>query len=146
MRSEAEKSDRCFEHHTGDCTISIRSTLVLWNTGGQWSGAYHLVFPTTNISSRRISRVPLCLTGTIRLKTSMPSPGFEASPYGTAVSVTLNTIYRMDVCDRIQILALAGRDMIVEAWLLAQVSTSSSDLDSKLDVPDAVSGPCNEEK
>ncbi|GFX15339.1 hypothetical protein TNCV_3302681 [Trichonephila clavipes] len=36
---------------------------------------------------RRLFRVPLCRKGTIRLQTSLPSPGIEPRPYGTAVSV-----------------------------------------------------------
>ncbi|GFV74093.1 hypothetical protein TNCV_4510001 [Trichonephila clavipes] len=32
-------------------------------------------------------RLPPCRKGTIHLQTSMSSPGFEPSPYGTAVSV-----------------------------------------------------------
>ncbi|GFX46195.1 hypothetical protein TNCV_2298441 [Trichonephila clavipes] len=56
-----------------------------------WSGAFHLSFPSTNhakgLVARRLFRVPPCRKGTIHLQTSMSSPGFEPSPYGTAVSV-----------------------------------------------------------
>ncbi|GFX46373.1 hypothetical protein TNCV_238351 [Trichonephila clavipes] len=40
------------------------------------------------LGTRRLFRVPLCRKGTIHLQASMSSPGFEPSPYGTAVSVT----------------------------------------------------------
>ncbi|GFT74059.1 hypothetical protein TNCV_3707911 [Trichonephila clavipes] len=47
--------------------------------------------PSTNhtrgLVARRLLRVPPCRKGTIHLQTSLPSPGFEPSPYGTAVSV-----------------------------------------------------------
>ncbi|GFU00745.1 hypothetical protein TNCV_4818991 [Trichonephila clavipes] len=57
----------------------------------RWFGAYHLSSPSTNLmrglEARRLFRVPPCREGTIHLQTSMPSPGFEARPYGTAISV-----------------------------------------------------------
>ncbi|GFU06205.1 hypothetical protein TNCV_4765121 [Trichonephila clavipes] len=49
------------------------------------------LFPSTNytrgLAARRLFRVPPCRKGTIHLQTSMPSQGFEPSPYGIAVSV-----------------------------------------------------------
>ncbi|GFX45867.1 hypothetical protein TNCV_3607281 [Trichonephila clavipes] len=39
------------------------------------------------LAARRRFIVPPCHAGTIHLQTSMFSPGFEPSPYGTAVSV-----------------------------------------------------------
>ncbi|GFX54782.1 uncharacterized protein TNCV_2556681 [Trichonephila clavipes] len=80
---------RSFEHHTGDSKIWLDSAqfrgITLW--GGQR--------PPTNLTrglvARRLFRVPSCRKGTIHLQTSMSSPGFEPSPYGTAVSVKLTT-------------------------------------------------------
>ncbi|GFU33152.1 hypothetical protein TNCV_4156691 [Trichonephila clavipes] len=60
---------------------------TLWG----WSEASHLSFLSTNhtrgLAVRRLFRVPPCRKGTIHLQTSMSSPGFEPSSYGTAVSV-----------------------------------------------------------
>ncbi|GFV65518.1 hypothetical protein TNCV_1737551 [Trichonephila clavipes] len=56
-----------------------------------WSEASHLSSPSTNhtrgLATRRLFSVPPCRAGTIHLQTTMSSPGFEPSPYGTAVSV-----------------------------------------------------------
>ncbi|GFV24499.1 hypothetical protein TNCV_813831 [Trichonephila clavipes] len=56
-----------------------------------WSGA-SLSSPSTNhtrgLTARQLFRVHSCLKGTIHLQTFVSSPGFEPSPYGTAVSVT----------------------------------------------------------
>ncbi|GFV51656.1 hypothetical protein TNCV_1320121 [Trichonephila clavipes] len=58
----------------------------------RWSGTFHLFFPSTNLTrglvTRRLFRVPPFHKGIIHLQTSMPSPGCEPRPYGTAVSVT----------------------------------------------------------
>ncbi|GFU51854.1 hypothetical protein TNCV_3733621 [Trichonephila clavipes] len=55
------------------------------------SGEFHLSSPSTNLTrglaARRLLRVPICHKGTIHLQTSLPSPGLELKPYGTAVSV-----------------------------------------------------------
>ncbi|GFW82725.1 hypothetical protein TNCV_3492961 [Trichonephila clavipes] len=52
-----------------------------------WSGAIHLSSSSTNHTrehaARRLFRVAPCHKGTIHLQTSMSSPGFEPSPYGT---------------------------------------------------------------
>ncbi|GFW41175.1 hypothetical protein TNCV_842151 [Trichonephila clavipes] len=60
---------------------------TLWG----WSEASHFSSPSTNLTrgfaARRLFRVPPCREGTIHLQTSMSSPGFEPSPYGTVVSV-----------------------------------------------------------
>ncbi|GFX67493.1 hypothetical protein TNCV_3463821 [Trichonephila clavipes] len=45
-----------------------------------------LPLPPTSLAARRLFRVPPCCAGTIHLQTCMSSPGFEPSPYGTAVS------------------------------------------------------------
>ncbi|GFW15825.1 uncharacterized protein TNCV_1545591 [Trichonephila clavipes] len=60
---------------------------TLWG----WLEASHLTSSSTNhtrgLAARRLFRVPPCRKGTIRLQTSMSSPGFEPSPYSTAVSI-----------------------------------------------------------
>ncbi|GFT05267.1 hypothetical protein TNCV_123031 [Trichonephila clavipes] len=65
------------------------------NLEGEHSGGGkrppHLSSPSINLTrglaARRLFRVPPCHAGTIHLQTSMSSPGFEPSLYGTAVSV-----------------------------------------------------------
>ncbi|GFV48951.1 hypothetical protein TNCV_1093511 [Trichonephila clavipes] len=56
-----------------------------------WPGASQLSFPSTNhtrgLAARWLFRVSPCRKGTIYLQTSTSSPGFEPSPYGTAVSI-----------------------------------------------------------
>ncbi|GFU22862.1 hypothetical protein TNCV_4966081 [Trichonephila clavipes] len=56
-----------------------------------WPGTSHLSSSSNNhtrgLTARRLFRVPPCHKGTIHLQTSMSSPGFKPSPYGTAVSV-----------------------------------------------------------
>ncbi|GFV14459.1 hypothetical protein TNCV_165861 [Trichonephila clavipes] len=51
--------------------------------GGQKPSTNH----TRGLAARRLISVLPCRKGTIHLQTSMSSPGFEPSPYGTAVSV-----------------------------------------------------------
>ncbi|GFS55450.1 hypothetical protein TNCV_1627191 [Trichonephila clavipes] len=67
---------------------------TLW----EWLEASHLSSPSTNLTrrlaARRLFRVPPCRAGTVHLQVSMSSPGFEPSPYGTAVSIANH--YRMD--------------------------------------------------
>ncbi|GFU06304.1 hypothetical protein TNCV_4765971 [Trichonephila clavipes] len=83
---------RSFEHHTGDSTICLVSTQILREDTWRLSGASHLSTRSTNhtrgLTAQRLFNVPPCRKGTIPLQTSMSSPGFEPSPYGTAVSVT----------------------------------------------------------
>ncbi|GFY01080.1 hypothetical protein TNCV_5075471 [Trichonephila clavipes] len=82
-----------FERHTGDSRIWIGYTSILrGNTlEGRVQGS-HLYSPFTNLSKglavQRIFRVPPSRTGTIHLRTFMPSPGIKLRPYGRAVSVT----------------------------------------------------------
>ncbi|GFX09817.1 hypothetical protein TNCV_654161 [Trichonephila clavipes] len=68
----------------------MQVTVRFWRTPWGWSGASHL--SSTNLTggfaARKLFRIPSCREGTIHLQTSMPSPGFEPRPYGTAVSVT----------------------------------------------------------
>ncbi|GFX27725.1 hypothetical protein TNCV_3662121 [Trichonephila clavipes] len=45
------------------------------------------------LAARRQFRVPPCRKGTIHLQTSIPSPGFEPRPYGTAVSLASYTAW-----------------------------------------------------
>ncbi|GFT11237.1 hypothetical protein TNCV_1143751 [Trichonephila clavipes] len=82
---------RSFEHHTGGSTIWLDSAQFRGRTLWGWSEASRLSSPSINltrgIAARRLFRVPSCRAGTIHLQTSMSSPGFEPSPYGTAVSV-----------------------------------------------------------
>ncbi|GFU50868.1 hypothetical protein TNCV_4460781 [Trichonephila clavipes] len=56
-----------------------------------WPGASHLSSASPNhtrgLAARRLFRVPPCRKDTIHLQTSMSSPGFEPSTYGTAVNV-----------------------------------------------------------
>ncbi|GFX61573.1 hypothetical protein TNCV_2745481 [Trichonephila clavipes] len=80
---------RSLEYHTGDSTILLVPTSIFEGkhlSGGQGPS------PSTNLTrghaARQLFRVPPCRKGTIHLQTSMPSPGFEPSPYGTAVSIT----------------------------------------------------------
>ncbi|GFU52162.1 transposable element Tcb2 transposase [Trichonephila clavipes] len=76
----------------GDSRILLGSTSI-WSEKslGGGPGASHLSSPSTNLrrrlAVRMLFRVPPCRKGTIHLQTSMSSPGFEPSPYGTAVSV-----------------------------------------------------------
>ncbi|GFW36709.1 uncharacterized protein TNCV_1220411 [Trichonephila clavipes] len=53
--------------------------------------ASHFSFPSTNVTrglaARRLFKVPPCRKCSIHLQTSMSSPGFEPSSYGTAASV-----------------------------------------------------------
>ncbi|GFU44289.1 hypothetical protein TNCV_3041301 [Trichonephila clavipes] len=75
-----------------DSTILLGSTPVLSKNTLGVVRASHLSSSSTNLTkglaARWLFRVPPCLEGTIHLQTSMPSPGFEPKPYGTAVSVT----------------------------------------------------------
>ncbi|GFX14822.1 hypothetical protein TNCV_1485651 [Trichonephila clavipes] len=69
--------------------------LMIMTTRGRkpwgWSEASHLSSPSTNytrgLPARRLFRVPPCRKGIIPLQTSMPSPGFEPTPYGIVISV-----------------------------------------------------------
>ncbi|GFS73101.1 hypothetical protein TNCV_686791 [Trichonephila clavipes] len=83
--------NRSIEHHTGDSTIYLGSNPILRDPGGV-SGASHLSSPSINLTrglaTRWLFRVLPCRKGTLHLRTSLPSPGFEHRPYGTAVSVT----------------------------------------------------------
>ncbi|GFU57138.1 hypothetical protein TNCV_1780011 [Trichonephila clavipes] len=67
----------------------VSSPILRENTLGVVRG---LSSPSTSLTrglvARRLFRVPSCRVGTIHLQTSMPSPGFEPRPYGTAGSVT----------------------------------------------------------
>ncbi|GFU87236.1 hypothetical protein TNCV_738131 [Trichonephila clavipes] len=83
---------RSYEHHAGNITIGLSSTLIFReNTLGMVRDS-HIFSPSTNhqrvLSARRLFRVPPCLKGTIQLQTYMPSPVFEPWPNGKAVSVT----------------------------------------------------------
>ncbi|GFV52740.1 hypothetical protein TNCV_2874111 [Trichonephila clavipes] len=55
----------------------------------QWPPTSLLLPPTTRkgLAVRWLLGVPPCHKSTIHLQTSMSSPGFEPSPYGTTVSV-----------------------------------------------------------
>ncbi|GFV42042.1 hypothetical protein TNCV_1569091 [Trichonephila clavipes] len=90
-QSRSMRPRRSFEHHTGDSTIWLVSTPILREDTWGWSGASHLSSSSTNhargLAARRLFIVPSCREGTIHLQTSMSSPEFEPSPYGTAVSV-----------------------------------------------------------
>ncbi|GFX82533.1 hypothetical protein TNCV_2166811 [Trichonephila clavipes] len=59
-------------------------------------GAFHLSSPSTNHTkgpaTRLLFKVSPCGEDTIHLQTSMPSPGSEPRPNGTAVSVTYHYI------------------------------------------------------
>ncbi|GFS51433.1 hypothetical protein TNCV_548971 [Trichonephila clavipes] len=55
-----------------------------------WPGASHLsssINITKGLATQRLFRAHPCRKGNIHLQTSMSSPGFEPSSYGTAVSV-----------------------------------------------------------
>ncbi|GFV05364.1 hypothetical protein TNCV_225751 [Trichonephila clavipes] len=58
--------------------------------------AFHHSSPFTNLMrglvARRLFGVPPCRKGTIHLQTSMPSPGFEPTPYGTVQYAPLTTL------------------------------------------------------
>ncbi|GFV29391.1 hypothetical protein TNCV_438101 [Trichonephila clavipes] len=75
----------------GDSTIWLVSTPILREDTRGWSGASHLSTPSTNhtrgLAARRLFRVPPCCKGIIHLQTSMSTPEFKPSLYGTAVSV-----------------------------------------------------------
>ncbi|GFV61118.1 piggyBac transposable element-derived protein 4 [Trichonephila clavipes] len=74
---DEKKRSRSFEPHEVDSMIWLVSTLILRKSplgGGQR--------PPSNLTGG-----PSCRKDTIHLQTSMPFPGIEASPYGTAVSV-----------------------------------------------------------
>ncbi|GFU36189.1 hypothetical protein TNCV_191941 [Trichonephila clavipes] len=58
-------------------------TLWGWSEASHLSSTYH----TRGLAARRLFRVLPCRKDTIHLQTSMSSPGFEPSPYGTTVSV-----------------------------------------------------------
>ncbi|GFV62119.1 hypothetical protein TNCV_4109221 [Trichonephila clavipes] len=77
-------ASRSFEHHTGVSTIWMISSPILRENSWGWSGATDL---TRGLAALRLFRVAPCRKGTIHLQASMSSPGFEPSPYGTAVSV-----------------------------------------------------------
>ncbi|GFW31806.1 hypothetical protein TNCV_5039761 [Trichonephila clavipes] len=70
--------------------VTIRFCLVppQFRARKTWGGQR----PSTNLARRLAAqwlfRVPPCHEGTIHLQTSMSSPGFEPSPYCTAVNVT----------------------------------------------------------
>ncbi|GFV39488.1 WD repeat-containing protein 63 [Trichonephila clavipes] len=55
-----------------------------------WSGTSHLSSPSTNLmrrlAARRLFKVPHAAKALLLFQTSMSSPGFEPSPYGTAMS------------------------------------------------------------
>ncbi|GFU86045.1 hypothetical protein TNCV_3070471 [Trichonephila clavipes] len=80
--------NRSFEHDTGDSKIWLVSTPILREDTWWWSGTSHFSTPSTNqtrgLAARRLFRVAPYRKGTIHLQTSMSSPGFEPSPYGTA--------------------------------------------------------------
>ncbi|GFW23101.1 hypothetical protein TNCV_3802021 [Trichonephila clavipes] len=81
-----------FKHHAGDCTIWLVSTLILReNTLGLVRG-FPPLFPFHKPHERLDSYLeyppPSHATKAIHLLPSMPSPGFESRPYGTAVSFT----------------------------------------------------------
>ncbi|GFW50507.1 hypothetical protein TNCV_2888101 [Trichonephila clavipes] len=65
----------------------LRRGRILW----EWSEASHLSSPSTyltrGLAAPWLFRVPPCCEGIIHLQTSMSSPEFELSPYGTAVIV-----------------------------------------------------------
>ncbi|GFX05707.1 acetoacetyl-CoA synthetase [Trichonephila clavipes] len=70
---------------------SIKAKLATWIVEREktlgWSGASRLSSTSTNLTrgleARRLFRVPPCRKGTIHLQTSVSSPGFEPSSYGT---------------------------------------------------------------
>ncbi|GFX95948.1 hypothetical protein TNCV_2085281 [Trichonephila clavipes] len=71
------------------CSVPLQILrTTLWGS----SGASHLSFPSTDLkrrlAARRLFRGPPCREGIIHLQTSVPSPGFEPRPHGTAVSIT----------------------------------------------------------
>ncbi|GFW99676.1 hypothetical protein TNCV_3419071 [Trichonephila clavipes] len=80
-----------FEHHTGDSTFWLGSIPILRKITLGVVRGIRLSSPfiklTRGPAARRLLRVPPCRKGTIHLQTSMPSPGFEHRPYGTAVCV-----------------------------------------------------------
>ncbi|GFW32046.1 hypothetical protein TNCV_2600721 [Trichonephila clavipes] len=79
-----------FEHHASDTTIFLGFTPVLTeNILGVVRGLPPL-FPFHQPHERDSTAIrrPSCHEGTIHLQISMPSPGFEPRPYGTAISAT----------------------------------------------------------
>ncbi|GFU75578.1 uncharacterized protein TNCV_2862931 [Trichonephila clavipes] len=77
---------RSFEHHAGDSTIYVSSSVILKENTleGSRQGDYHLSFSTTNLTRRfavrRLFGMSPCPTSTIHLQTSMLSSGFEPKP------------------------------------------------------------------
>ncbi|GFY08118.1 hypothetical protein TNCV_1355321 [Trichonephila clavipes] len=63
------------------------------------------LFPSTHhtrgLAARRLFRVPPCRKGTIHLQTSMSSPGFEPSTYGTAASLTTIPVKSVRMLSRV---------------------------------------------
>ncbi|GFX19295.1 hypothetical protein TNCV_3014341 [Trichonephila clavipes] len=81
-----------FEHLADDRAILLDSAPIFRKYTLGVVRAFYLSSSCTNLArrlaARRLFRVPPCRKGTIHLQTSMPSPGFEPKPNGTAASVT----------------------------------------------------------
>ncbi|GFW77347.1 hypothetical protein TNCV_2497421 [Trichonephila clavipes] len=85
--------------------------------------------PSTNLArgfaAQRLFRVPACPKGTIYLQKSMPFPGFEPRPYGTAISVLnyytggynklYSTSYGYDYCPS-QFWSQSGQSLTVACY------------------------------
>ncbi|GFU52524.1 hypothetical protein TNCV_2115201 [Trichonephila clavipes] len=69
-----------------------RCDLTRFHPNFDWGWASHLYFSsidlTSGLAARRLFLVSPSCKGTIRLQTSMPSPGFKPRHNGTAGSVT----------------------------------------------------------
>ncbi|GFV26269.1 hypothetical protein TNCV_64581 [Trichonephila clavipes] len=92
LRNSSRQRDTCtpvisrsFGHHS---TIWLGSTPILREHPGDGQGS-RLSSPSKKLTRgfevRGLFRVILCRNGTVHSQTSMPSPGFEPRPYGTAV-------------------------------------------------------------
>ncbi|GFU50831.1 hypothetical protein TNCV_2495351 [Trichonephila clavipes] len=84
--------NRSFEHHAGDSTIRLVSTLILTKNILEVVRDPHVLTPSANLTrelaARRPFRVSPCGECTKHSQTSIPSLGFELRTYSTAVRVT----------------------------------------------------------
>ncbi|GFX86929.1 hypothetical protein TNCV_2124761 [Trichonephila clavipes] len=82
---------RSFGHHQVTVLFSSVPPQLRGRTLWGWSKVSHLSSPSINLmkglAARQLFRVPPCYEDAIHLQTSTSSPGFELSPYTTAVSI-----------------------------------------------------------
>ncbi|GFV39858.1 hypothetical protein TNCV_4144951 [Trichonephila clavipes] len=106
---ETEKKIRLGSTYLYNCSDSKEES----PGGGQRPSTNH----TRGLAARWLFRVPPCRKGTIHLQTSMSSPEFEPSPYGTAVRIANHYTDAQNVRH-----AYRGRLERAAGWMSANVS------------------------